>query len=42
MRTTVPEPPNLRGTALARQESRAAFDLKELDRFHAGDKQDKS
>jgi hypothetical protein len=41
MRTAVPDPPNLRGTAFARQDSRPPMDLKELDRFHARDKQDK-
>ena len=34
-RAKVPDPPNLRGTALARHDSRARIDLKELDRFHA-------
>jgi hypothetical protein len=35
LRANVPDPPNLRGTALARQDSDTRkFDLKELDRFH--------
>jgi hypothetical protein len=29
-----PDPPNLKGTALARTESRVELDVKELDRFH--------
>jgi hypothetical protein len=30
----VPDPPNLKGTAFARTESRVELDVKELDRFH--------
>jgi hypothetical protein len=29
-----PDPPNLKGTALARIDSRVELDVKELDRFH--------
>jgi len=29
------DPPNLRGTLLARPDSRQHFDVKELDRFHS-------
>jgi hypothetical protein len=29
-----PDPPNLKGTAFARRESRMVLDVKELDRFH--------
>lgn len=35
------DPPNLRGTVLARSDPRHKLDLKELDRFHSGaDKDD--
>jgi hypothetical protein len=34
LRTKAPDPPNLRGTALARSDSRTDIDLKDLDRFH--------
>jgi hypothetical protein len=30
---TIPEPPNLRGTLLARQSRRSRLDLKDLDQF---------
>ena len=29
-----PDPPNLKGTAFARTDSRSGLDLKDLDRFH--------
>ena len=39
LRTKVPDPPNLRGTALARPDSDTRkINLKDLDRFHAIDK----
>jgi len=34
-RHDAPEPPNLRGTPLARQDASRSLDLKELDRFHS-------
>jgi hypothetical protein len=34
-RPTAPDPPNLRGTVLARADSRKLVDLKDLDRFHS-------
>lgn len=33
LRSKAPDPPNLRGTLLARSEPRAVVDLKDLDRF---------
>jgi len=33
-RPDAPEPPNLKGTLLARPDPRLRLDLKELDRFH--------
>jgi len=40
-RATAPDPPNLRGTMLARPDPLRRIDLKELDRFHdAADKDD--
>jgi len=33
-RADAPEPPNLKGTLLARPDPRLSLDLKELDRFH--------
>lgn len=36
-----PDPPNLRGTLLARPDPRLHMDLKELDHFHTVPKKDK-
>jgi hypothetical protein len=42
LRTKVPDPPNLRGTALARPDSdRRKINLKDLDRFHAAHDKDR-
>jgi hypothetical protein len=41
-RTKAPEPPNLRGTALARPDTRTTIDLKDLDRFHTIHDRDRS
>jgi hypothetical protein len=35
-----PDPPNLKGTAYARSDSRAGLDVKDLDRFHGPTKDD--
>jgi hypothetical protein len=37
---TIPDPPNLKGTLLARTSQKLRLDLKELDQFHAADKDD--
>ena len=34
-RSTVPDPPNLKGTLLARADAQRSMDLKDLDRFHS-------
>jgi len=34
VRPAAPDPPNLKGTLLARPDPRLSLDLKELDRFH--------
>lgn len=39
-RPASPDPPNLKGTLLARPDPRLQLDLKELDRFHTGSKDD--
>lgn len=39
-RSTPSDPPNLRGTVLARPDPRLQLDLKELDRFHARSEKD--
>jgi hypothetical protein len=39
-RPDAPDPPNLKGTLLARSDPRLQLDLKELDRFHTGSKDD--
>jgi hypothetical protein len=40
-RATAPEPPNLRGTPLARHDTGVHVDLKELDRFFGDPAEDK-
>jgi hypothetical protein len=39
---TIPEPPNLRGTLLARQRRRSRLDLKDLDQFDEVPNKDKA
>lgn len=39
-RSTVPDPPNLHGTVLARQDAPLRMDFKELDRFHTRNEKD--
>ena len=38
--SAAPDPPNLKGTAFARTDSRVELDLKDLDRFHNSGKDD--
>ena len=38
--SAAPDPPNLKGTAFARTDSRSGLDLNDLDRFHAPAKDD--
>ena len=38
--SAAPEPPNLKGTAFARTDSRVELDVKDLDRFHNSVKDD--
>jgi hypothetical protein len=38
--SAAPDPPNLKGTAFARTDSRNGLELTDLDRFHAPSKDD--
>ncbi len=42
LRSRAPDPPNLRGTVLARSDPRAVVDLKDLDQFSTNHDKDRS